>query len=178
MSIKVYALFIVALLTYIHPLELNAQSNNSKTSEVRKLFEFLEGTWQCKGAFADGTQLQSGLEFTSIMDGRALLYEHRDRPPNTYQSTAIWTVEASSQTLTSLATVTVGKDSTMATPLVFVGKQWTDRSMILTADTLHAPPFKPNRFIYKKLDEDSFKMTWQVKQKDEWMMGDYLICKP
>jgi hypothetical protein len=147
-------------------------SNDSGAAEAKELFSSLAGTWSCEGAFSNGKPIASDLEFTLRLDGRALKYEHRDRPPNNFIATALWGPDTSNHQLVS--TGFAGNATTLA-PVLFTAKKWTAQSLTFEAQALTAPAFAPNRFTYN-LEKSKLTITWEVQRNGDWLVGDRLEC--
>lgn len=162
-------------LLFIISVKANGQNAANSKAEALQLFSNFYGQYRCRGGNARGQKISADVSFTPTLDGKAMVYEHIDYPPLKAHSKAIWSYDAASKKLVSLSVFAL-KDTSLTTSSLFVGQKWSADSLMLKADTLVVPPFKPNRFIYKKNGNDSLKITWQVKQDDRWVMGDYLEC--
>jgi len=169
-------IWLTLLFTFV-TVSLNAQNTNSKKSASKDLISNFEGSWSCQGAFTkDGRPLEADIEATPILDGKALKYEHEDRPPNSFHGVGLWSLDALSNTLTYTSVFT-SRDTTATYSNLFVGKLIDESTISFTADTLVAPPYLKHRYIYQLRAEDRFKFQWQVYSDDEWHTHDYLNCK-
>jgi hypothetical protein len=153
-----------------------AQTVESGRKEALKLFDNFYGHYDCSGGNARGQKISAEISFLPALDGNAMEYEHIDHPPLKAHTKAIWNFDAASKRLVSLSTVSI-MDTTLTFSSLLVSNRWSADSLMFNADTLVTPPFRPNRFIYKKNGEHSLHITWQVKKDEEWVMGDYLQCE-
>jgi hypothetical protein len=153
-------------------VNLAQTANGSSANEAKELFASLAGTWSCEGAFSNGKPIASDLQFTLRLDGRALQYEHRDRPPNNFVANALWGPDAANNQLVSAGFA--GDAKTLA-PVLFTAKKWTAQSVTFEAQALTSPPFAPNRFTYS-LDTSKLSITWEVQRNGDWRVGDHLEC--
>lgn len=172
-------IYLVLLLAGVvfSPTAIQAQATiEEELEEVKGLFTFFTGSWDCAGAFADGRSLEADLLFAPELEGRILRYQHADRPPNRYAASATWSLDTDSKQLVSLSVFTIA-DTTVVSPSLFVASEWTDSSVTFVADTLLSPPFAPHRFRYESEATDRFRMTFEVQRGGSWEMGDYLICR-
>jgi hypothetical protein len=139
----------------------------------RELFTALAGQWACAGSFADGRPLAADLTFTRRNEGRSLAYHHADRAPNTFIQDATWGPDAPNDAIVSLAFA--GNESTLG-PQLFVAKEWSASKIVLVAQTLTSPPFRPNRFTYTLTDAKTLTVLWEVERDGTLTMGDQLTC--
>lgn len=168
-----FALFV--LLIPVTPLF--AQHSAVSPEKARKLIQRFAGSWSCQGAFTSNKKsLEADLTFSPALNGKAMEYRHRDRLPHKFQALGLWSVDAASgRPVYTSVFASHGNPATSSN--FFAGRLENDSTLVFTADTLLAPPFKPNRFIYEMLDEAHFEMTWQVLKKGSWTTGDYLNCR-
>jgi hypothetical protein len=167
------SLMVLALLflssTNVH---LAQTANDSGAAEAKELFTTLAGSWSCEGKFSSGKPIASDLQFTPRLEGRALQYEHHDRPPNNFVATALWGPDASNSQLVSVG---FAGDATALAPVLLTAKKWTAQSVTLEAQALTSPPFAPNRFTYR-LEKSKLTITWEVQRDGDWRVGDRLEC--
>jgi hypothetical protein len=141
-----------------------------------RLLNSLAGGWSCTGRFANGTPLDSTLQFTRDLDGLGLHVTHADRPPNKYRAEETWAVDKTSGRLLSLAWVGLqGSDQRSAS--LFVSDQLSPTGVTLVQQQLLQPPWTPNRFRYV-LHRKFLQVYWERQQGGEWILGDYLECEP
>jgi hypothetical protein len=80
-----------------------ASNGVSDPQRATRLFASLAGHWSCSGAFADGRPLSSDITITLRADGRAVEYQHRDRPPTDFVQDALWGPDPQNKQLVSVA---------------------------------------------------------------------------
>lgn len=165
---------VAALLLFVSSTNVNlAQTtNDSGTAGAKELFSSLAGSWSCQGAFSNGKPIASDLQFTLRLDGKALQYEHRDRPPNNFVATSLWGPDASNNQLVSAG---FAGDATTLAPVLFTATKWTAQSVTFAAQAFTSPPFAPNRFTYS-LEKSQSTITWEVQHNGDWRVGDRLEC--
>jgi len=170
---KIVAIFLWVLIAV---LQVDAQSNKELKAGAYQLFNNFYGHYNCKGGNARGQNISADVSFSPALEGNAMVYEHIDHPPLKAHSKAIWSYDAVSKKLVSLSVSSI-KDTTLTFSTLLVSDSWSPDSLLFNADTLVAPPFRPNRFIYEKTGKNSLRMTWQVRKEGHWVMGDYLRCE-
>ena len=139
----------------------------------RELFAALAGEWSCSGAFADGRPLTSDLSFSPRNGGRSLAYHHADRAPNSFIQDATWGPDTANDAIVSLAFA--GNQATLG-PQLFVAKDWSASRIVLVAQALTSPPFRPNRFTYSVTDGKRLDVLWEVERDGTFGTGDRLTC--
>ncbi len=147
---------------------------DSIAARASALFAHFSGRWSCVGGFARGGSLQADLTFSSVADGRALMFVHADRPPNTYWQSASWSLDDAGR-IVSLAVAGSTKSRT-GTPSLFIATAWNENSLTLVADTVKSPPFAPNQFTYSLTTGNDLKMVWEVSRNGSRAVGDSLLC--
>jgi len=166
---------IVLFILTIFP-DLYAQKASRQPAKVSELITQFRGEWSCNGAFTkDNRPLEADIIFTPVLGGKALKYEHKDLPPNSFHALGFWNIDSASNTLTYTFVSTL-KGSQEANSRYFVGKLMDSKTLVFTADTLAAAPFRENRYVYEIKSKDKFKYQWQVFNDGIWKTGDYLNC--
>ena len=112
---------------------------------AQRLFSSLAGHWSCEDKFANGRSIAADVQFTLRFDGRALAFEHRDRAPNQFVTTALWGPDSQNHQLVSAG---FAGTPTAPSPARFIAKNGSAQSLTLEANTLTSPPFAPNRSTY------------------------------
>lgn len=169
-------LLIVLLILTIFP-DLYAQKAIRQPAKAAELIAQFRGEWSCKGAFTkDNRPLEADIIFTPVLDGKALEYEYKDLPPNSFHALGLWNIDSASDTFTYTFVSTL-KGVEEASSRYFVGEIKDTKTLVLTADTLAAVPFSENRYVYEIKSKDKFKYQWQVYTDGIWKTGDYLNCR-
>ncbi len=165
----------ILALPFLAPALQAAAAPHPRQAEARELMAAVQGTWSCRGAFADGRALAADLRFERVFDGLGMRYVHVDRAPNSYRQDSHWVFDRESGHIVSLALTGFGKPIE-ANAALYVGEEWTANSVTLVHRRLLADPFAVNRFRYSVAD-GRLKMVWEVSRvAGQWKMGDYLDC--
>lgn len=152
---------------------LTASSQEEPKRPDTAMLNFFVGKWSGEGAFANGNKIAADLTFSLSLDSSWLVYEHRDKLPNSYKATSMWGVDA--QTGEFLAYCF---DNFQGHRL-FEGNGWHNGKLILSHHTAH-PKFGLyfEHFIYQRTGDHSFKMTYETSRDGiSWQMGDWLVFK-
>jgi hypothetical protein len=135
------------------------------------LIQFFVGHWTGSGAFANGKKIEADVSFELTLDSCWIRYEHADKAPNAYKALSMWGVDA--QTGQFLA---YGFDNFHG-HRNFSSNGWINNKLILSISE-----FWPKvgvvfqHFIYEKLSDASFKMTYEVSGDGiNWKLGDSLV---
>ena len=157
--------FTLLCLTYCSFGQSTAQSKKLD----REFLSFFIGDWAGDGEFANGKKISADVTFKIALDSSWLSYEHVDRLPNRYKATSMWGIDASGQFAAYAFDNFRGHRK-------FVSSGWKDGRLILSTSE-----FYPQRgiifqhFIYEKLSDQSFKMTYETSSDGiRWNLGDYL----
>ena len=135
------------------------------------LVQFFVGHWTGSGAFANGKPIEAEATFELSLDSVWLKYEHADKTPNSYKALSMWGVDA--QTGQFLA---YGFDNFHG-HRVYSSNGWIKGKLILSVNE-YWPKVGVvyQHFIYDKLSETSFKMTYEVSGDGiTWQLGDSLV---
>lgn len=151
-----------------------ALSMNAQTSSNQKLpgeqLAFYTGKWNGKGEFASGRKIEADITFAPALDSAWLVQTHIDKAPNTYKAVSYWGIDPQTkQPLTTLFDNFNGQRQFQST---------TEGNKITLSCSVNDPKrgLYYQHFIYEKLSENSFKMTFEMsKDGNTWKMVDYLI---
>jgi hypothetical protein len=164
---KALILFVIFLCTSLSALaQTNEQSNKLPDDFVR----FFVGNWTGDGEFASGKKISADLTFKLSLDNCWLIYEHTDKLPNKYKALSMWGVDSASGEFVAYTF------DNFQGHRKFASDGWKEGKLILTTNQ-----FIPKRgqvfqhFIYEKLSDKSFKMTFETSNDGlKWKMVDYL----
>lgn len=146
----------------------NAQSK--KLTLPQDQISFYSGNWSGKGEFASGKKIEAKMSFRLSLDSTWLVQTHTDVAPATYKAESYW-----------------GTDAPTKLPVTYIFDSFNGHrrfetvvngnSIILTRSAEDKQRGKYyEHFIYQKLSENSFKMTYEVsKDNINWRMVDYLV---
>ncbi|MBB6610133.1 hypothetical protein H7F15_03700 [Pontibacter sp. Tf4] len=137
----------------------------------KELVQFFSGKWTGEGKFASGKVIAATLNFSTALDGGWLTHDHTDIAPNTYKATSWWGTDPQSGRFVAYIF-----DNNSGHRL-FESEGWQDGRLVLTTQQAHPKGgIMWQHFIYEKLSDTSFKMTFEVsKDGAEWRMIDYLV---
>ena len=150
---------------------LSAQSQPVKNRLDTALLNFFVGKWSGEGAFSNGRKIAADLTFSLSLDSSWLVYEHRDRAPNSYKATSYWGVDGQSGKF--LAYVF---DNFQGHRL-FETNGWINGKLILS-NQVWMPQIGLyfEHFIYQRTGDRSFKMSYETSRDGiSWQLGDWLV---
>ena len=150
---------------------INAQTSNPKHKLTDNFINFFVGNWSGEGEFGNGKKISANVTFKMTLDSNWLIYTHTDIPPAQYISSSMWGVDKfSGQFVAYLFDNFQGHRK-------FSSNGWKDGTLILTTNE-----YSPENglifqhFLYEKLSEKSFKMTFEIsKDGIIWKMINYLV---
>ncbi len=150
---------------------LAAQKSESPTKLEHEFTNFLIGKWAGDGEFASGKKISSDLTFKLSLDSCWIVYEHTDRAPNRYKALSMWGIDKTSGEFVAYAF------DNFHGHRKFVSDGWKDGKLVLTTSEFNAQKgLLFQHFIYEKISERSFKMTYETsKDGIGWKLGDYLV---
>jgi len=145
----------------------------------KDLVDFFCGEWSGAGEFANGKKIEADAAFMPSLDDQWLVYRHADHAPGIYKAQGMWGYEYTSKTFVMILNDNFGGLR------LFTSKGWVDGKLIfLKSDSLSlqktttSPATRQERFIFERLTDESFKMTYETSTKGtEWRMSDYLVFK-
>lgn len=150
---------------------LSAQDlkQNHKLSD--DLVNFFIGNWSGSGEFHNGKKISANITFKMALDNKWLYHEHSDLPPNDYKAFSFWGIDKYTGEFVAYSL------NNFQGHKKFSSNGWVDEKLILT--NIRQYPEQGlvfEHFIYEKLTEKSFKMTYEISQNGiNWKMIDYLV---
>lgn len=165
-----HILFPVLLLLAMTVTRASAQSPAPPRWDPAFLHFFI-GRWSGEGQFAQGNKIAADVSFQLSLDSSWLLYEHRDRAPGPYKATSLWGLDGQTGAFVAYAF------DNFHGHREFVSGGWKNGKLVLTTHDYY--PQVGNyfeHFIYEKLSETSFKMTYETSLDGiGWQLGDWLV---
>ncbi|WP_144266371.1 hypothetical protein [Pontibacter ummariensis] len=151
-------------------LQLQAQQRPVKKPS-KEVLEYFAGSWSGEGEFASGKPISADLSFKASLDSSWIEYEHIDRAPNSYKATSWWGTDQQTGEFVAYIFDSLGGSRK------FTGDGWRNGKLVLTNQQEHPQGGTMwQHFIYERLSEDSFKMTFELsKDGVNWRMVDYLV---
>ena len=145
------------------------QSGTQSKKLDREFLNFFLGDWSGDGEFANGKKISADAVFKLTLDSSWLSYEHTDKQPNRYKALSMWGVDGNGQFVAYAFDNFKGHRE-------FVTNGWKDGKLILSTNEFY--PMRGiffQRFIYEKISNQSFKMTYETSSDGiRWNLGDYL----
>ncbi len=133
-----------------------------------ELIQYITGKWEGKGTFANGKPIASTINCSMSLDGIWLQYEHTDVPPNQYKAHSMWGVDQDGGIIAYIFDNFGGHRQ-------FSGDLSQDRLVLSNSQLYQGAKFY-QRFVYERIDDNSFKMAYETSQDNmQWKMGDTLI---
>jgi hypothetical protein len=159
---------------FIIPLVLILFCNSVYSQEYKipkEVINFFIGEWNGNGEFANGKKISANLNFRLTLNDNWIEYIHTDELPNTYKSKSMWGIDKKTGRFVSYIF------DSFTGQRKFESDGWVSEKLILSASILNAKSEKIfQHFIYEKLTENSFKMTFETSVDNEnWKLIDYLI---
>jgi len=155
------------LLTLVAIISINCCAQQP---DDEAMMQFFAGGWSCAGQFASGKKIEADVSFTRELDGKWLLYRHKDRPPGPFQAVAMWGTDQPSGKMISVMQDNFGNAR------LFISEGWKDGSITFTSGALLDQKINEERFRYERQSGSAFKMTYERWVDDKWKMGDFLLC--
>jgi len=160
--------FVALLLT---ALELSAQQQQPAQKLSPDLIRFFAAEWTGKGAFASGRKIEADVIFSLTLDSTWLSCSHTDRSPNKYKANSIWGVDKNTGQFLAY------NFDNFQGHRQFESDGWVNNKLVLSnSQEITKIGVVYEHFIYQKIDNDSFKMTYETSRDNKtWKMVDYLV---
>lgn len=124
-------------------------------------FTSFVGRWHCDRKFASNAKpIAANLVFESILDGKFMLFRHDDEPPFSYHAWSEWGWDASTRQFISTT-----QDSTGGIRL-FVSPGWVGQILTWSGGSL--PDSMDQRFVFERLGDRKFRVSYFHKKEDSW----------
>ncbi len=138
--------------------------------ELAPLAYFI-GDWDCSGKFdASGKVIEAHQHFTADLDGAWIMFRHDDKPPFSYHALAEWGWDASRKKF-----VMTVQDS-FAGVRVFYSSGWDSTQLQWDGDTIGSTATPAQRFIFERIDDRHFKVSYFTLKGDAWPRMDSSTC--
>jgi len=163
---KVKLPFLLFILTNIF------SSANAQIKIDNEMAIFFIGSWVGQGQFANGKKIAADVVFTLSLDSCWLINTHQDKLPGTYTAASAWGIDTSGKLVDNRISNFNGYQQ-------FTSEGWRLDGITFTAKTTtHENDIFFQHFIYKKISNDQFKMTYEVRRDGAtWKEGDHLIFR-
>ena len=132
-------------------------------------FSSFIGRWHCDGKFAsDARPISANLAFESILDGKFMLFRHDDEPPFNCHAWSEWGWDATARQFVSTT-----QDSAGGIRL-FVSSGWEGQTLTWSGGNL--PDSSDQRFVFERLGERNFRVSYFHKKGASWLAVDSSSC--
>lgn len=85
---------------------LQRSSQAAQTSQKALLppdiVNYFNGNWAGKGKFTSGKDIESDFSFVPDLEGQCIVVRQRERPPNTFEFVALWSMDSISKDVVML----------------------------------------------------------------------------
>jgi hypothetical protein len=156
-------------------LKITSLSHAEKSTEFKyidtSLAKFFIGNWSGSGEFANGEKISSDLSFVMSLDGSWIESSHADRLPNHYKAKSFWAIDLKTGQFYAYTFDNFHGHREFSTD------GWKNNKLILTTQQYNMQyGMLFQHFIYEKLNDNSFKMTYETSHNAiNWKLGDSLI---
>jgi hypothetical protein len=150
------------------PFRVNAETPKLKPA-LAPLAYFV-GDWECAGKFdSSGKTIEAHQHFAADLDGAWIMFRHDDKPPFSYHALAEWGWDAAEKKFAMAV-----QDSAGGARL-FYSAGWESTQLTWDGDaTGGATPSQ--RFVFERLDEQHFKVSYFVLKNNLWSRVDASTC--
>lgn len=147
---------------------LNAQNETIKTELSIDILNFFCGEWKGSGAFSNGNKIDASLAIQKQLDDNWLKIEHNDLPPNKFKAISYWGIDEKGQFVAYMF-------DNFKSHRFFQTEGWIKNKLILINDKAGPESKNFERFVYEKIDDNTFKMKYEVsKEGQKWYLIDFL----
>jgi hypothetical protein len=146
------------------PLRAQAGSRGSTAP-----FASFVGRWHCDGKFArNGKPISANLVFESILRGRFILFRHDDELPFNYHAWSEWGWDANRrQFISTIQDISGGVR-------LFRSPGWVEGTLTWSGGDL--PDSSDQRFVFERLGDRKFRVSYFQKNEDSWQAVDSSSC--
>lgn len=132
-------------------------------------FSSFIGRWHCDGQFASNAKkISANLVFESILDGKFMLFRHDDEAPFNYHAWSEWGWDTKARQFVSTT-----QDSAGGIRL-FVSPGWDGQTLTWSGGSL--PNSSDERFVFERLGDLSFRVSYFHKKDASWLAVDSSSC--
>lgn len=163
---KVFCLAAPIFLVLAPVVSLRSQAGSNVSGGP---FSSFVGRWHCDGKFASNAKaISANLAFESILDGRFILFRHDDEPPFNYHAWSEWGWDATTRQFVSTI-----QDSSGGVR-IFVSPGWEGQTLTWSGGSL--PDSSDQRFVFERLGDNNFRVSYFHKKDASWLAVDSSSC--
>lgn len=133
------------------------------------LVNYFAGDWSGKGRFTSGRDLESDFSFVPQLENQCVLVHQKERPPNTFEFSALWSVDSvSGDVVMALA----GNLNTGAR--IFRSHGWQDGKIVFQSVPELRSYWALERFTFERESAAVFHSTYEFSKDagKTWVVGD------
>jgi hypothetical protein len=158
----------VVLLCLPAATTVRVQSKGDGQQPMESL-SFFVGSWHCDGKFAgSGKAISANIVFEPIPGGKFLLFRHDDEPPFNHHAWSEWGWDTKAHGFISTTQDVTGGLRLFRSP------GWADQNLVWTGGS--RPDSSDQRFVFERLDNRSFRVSYTLRKNDAWLPVDSSLC--
>jgi len=133
------------------------------------VLEYFSGDWSGKGKFTSGKELESDFSFAPDPESQWILVHQKEKPPQTFEFMALWSVDSVSGDLVMLM---AGNQATGAR--LFHSHGWQEGKIVFQSVPELRSHFALERFAFERVSAAEFHSTYEMSFDDAktWRVGD------
>ncbi|MGZ3765997.1 MAG: hypothetical protein ACXVA2_15110 [Mucilaginibacter sp.] len=136
----------------------------------KDMAKFFVGSWAGDGQFANGKKIAADVSFFLSTDSCSLINVYVDRAPNVYKATSAWSFDVPEG---KFVAHTINNFTGLKE---FTSEGWQNGRITISNQDHYKGGTVYQRFIYEKIDDDHFKVTYEYGRDSSKMQeGDHLI---
>jgi hypothetical protein len=89
------------------------------------IVNYFNGDWAGKGKFTSGKDIESDFSFVPDLEGQCIVVRQKERPPNTFEFVALWSMDSISKDVVMLLASNHGSDAR-----IFRSHGWQDGTIV------------------------------------------------
>jgi len=165
---------VLALLGYCFVISAYSASKPIESRQVKSALyplAYFAGDWECSGKFdSSGKTIDAHQHFEPALDGSWIFFRHDDTPPFNYHAFAEWGWDST------------GKDFVMTVQdsaggvRVFHSIGWNSTQLQWDGDALGAASVPSQRFVFERIDDRHFKVSYFIRKSGDWSRVDSSTC--
>ena len=145
-----------------------AAAGNSSSAQApakprlpQDLVSYFTGDWAGKGRFTSGRDLESDFRFVPQPDNQCVLVHQKEKPPNTFEFSALWSVDSVSG---NVVMVLVGNLDTGTR--IFRSHGWQDGKIVFQGVPELRSYWALERFTFERESATVFHSTYEFSKDD------------
>lgn len=130
---------------------------------------YFNGEWAGKGKFTTGKDIESGFSFVPDLEGQCLVVRQKEKPPNTFEFIALWSMDSVSNDVVMLL---ASNHSSAAR--IFPSHGWQDGKIVFQNVPELRALWALERFTFARESTAIFHATYEFSRDNgkTWHVGD------